>query len=459
MHCASCEILIEKRILEEPDVKAVEASISNSTIRIEYDGRVPKLKDLNNWFKSDGYTFSETKQKEAKEYMIYFVEGKGFQLDRLVLKKRLKTLSKIALVFFVLYLFEKSGISKYANVNSNSSLFIFFVFGVIAGLSSCAALVGGILLSLSKKWNEQYGYRENTKTKMVPHLYFHSGRLIAYGIFGAILGSVGKAVAFDNVTIYASVIIVVSIVMFIIGLQMAGVKWAEKLQIRMPKFITRNIAGAQKQNTKQLPFIVGAGTVLLPCGFTLIAQGVALTSGSALKGALMLLLFVIGTMVPLLFISLASIKGTSNPKRGRAFSFYAGVILVIFALYNVNGQLNVLGAPSLSDIFTSSKGNQAQSPKLVVNEQGTQVVNLIAKGFDYSLTSPPTIKAGVPTKLVVDNQGVLGCGAFLATRGLIDGFVDLQKGENIIDLGNPKKGTYKITCSMGMVSPVTLRVE
>src|SRR5690606_30159690 len=84
-----------------------------------------------------------------------------------------------------------------------------------------------------------------------------------------------------------------------------------------------------------------------------------------------------------------------------------------------------------------------------------QQVNIIAEGFEYRPTGPTVFAAGVPTKLVVDNKGVLGCAAYMASRGLISSFVQLQNGVNAIDLGAPRKGTYKLTCSMGMVAPIT----
>lgn len=459
MHCASCELLIEKRLLKQDGVRAVDASTGNGTVRIEYTKQVPGVKELNKWFKSDGYVFSETPQKEKKELLFYFVEGKqGIQVDKPLLKKKIRILFRVFVIFYILYLIEKTGIAQYVSVSSSSSLGVFFLFGLVAGLSSCAALVGGVLLSFTKTWNSQNGYDAGTKVSLVPHAYFHVGRIIAYAILGGILGAFGKAIAFDNVTIYVLITLVVSVVMFIVGLQMAGVRWAERFQIRLPKFITRRVAGNTKAQGKHVPFGVGAGTVLLPCGFTLIAQGIALTSGSIITGSLMLTMFVIGTMIPLLFISVASVKGGQNPKRARAFSFYAGVVLVIFALYNVNGQLNVLGVPSVSDVFESSE-KSSLTQKVRVDATGAQVVRVVAKGFQYAFTGPSTIKAGVPTKLIVDDQGILGCGVFLAARGLISGFVDLQYGENVIDLGKPKKGNYKITCSMGMVRPITLRVQ
>jgi len=459
MHCASCELLIEKRVLREKGVHAVDASLGNGTLRIESNGRIPRTNELNTWFQSDGYTFSETKQSEKKEPWLYVVEGKGIQMDMGILKKKSKILLQIVGVFVVLFLIERTGISQYVTLSEQSSLGVFFLFGLVAGVSSCAALVGGILLSLTKNWNDRYEYEAGVSTKMIPHVYFHAGRLFAYTLLGGLLGALGKAVGLGNVTIYATITILVSFVMLLIGLQMAGVRWAEKFQLRMPKFVTRRVAGTGQGKGNQLPFAIGAGTIFLPCGFTLVAQGVALTSGSAVQGALMLGMFVFGTMLPLLFIGFASIKGSSNPKRGRMFSFYAGIVLIIFAFYNVNGQLNVLGMPSVSDVFAKAPQTSSTAPKNVLNEQGKQIVTMTAKGFQYTLTSAATIKAGVPTTLIVDDQGIQGCGIFLASRGLIDSFVELKLGKNTIDLGTPKAGTYKITCSMGMVAPVTLHIQ
>jgi hypothetical protein len=43
----------------------------------------------------------------------------------------------------------------------------------------------------------------------------------------------------------------------------------------------------------------------------------------------------------------------------------------------------------------------------------------------------------------------------MAARGLIDNYVELEDGWNYVEL-TPKKGVYKLTCTMGMVRPVTI---
>jgi hypothetical protein len=68
------------------------------------------------------------------------------------------------------------------------------------------------------------------------------------------------------------------------------------------------------------------------------------------------------------------------------------------------------------------------------------------------------LKADEPTQLLVENQGVLGCGQYMAARGLFDGWIDLKPGSNSIQF-TPKKGTYKLTCTMGMVPPIIITVN
>ena len=39
MHCAACEVLIEKKLLEIPGVKSVQASTDKGRALVEYDGQ------------------------------------------------------------------------------------------------------------------------------------------------------------------------------------------------------------------------------------------------------------------------------------------------------------------------------------------------------------------------------------------------------------------------------------
>lgn len=332
MHCAACEVLIEKKLLEIPGVKAVDASTADGRAVIEYEDQKPTTDALNNIFKKDNYTFFEN-QYTAKE--------KKSENTSLV-NPTLIGFTAATLIIVVFLLLDRLGVSGLFNISSKSSLISFFGFGILAGLSSCAALVGGMVLSLSKQWNELYLPEDSSAKKLQPHLLFNAGRILSYAVFGGILGLIGSRLSL-SFTVIAWLVIIVSLLMIGLGLQMLGAKAFRKFQLGLPKFITRSIADEKKFHGKYMPFVMGALTFFLPCGFTITAQTIALLSGSAIQGALIMGFFALGTAPMLLLIGLSSVKFFSRPHLALTFSRVAGFLVLFFALYNIWSQVNILG--------------------------------------------------------------------------------------------------------------------
>jgi len=129
-------------------------------------------------------------------------------------------------------------------------------------------LVGGIILSMSKQWGELYSDTDSTWKKIQPHLTFNAGRLISYGVLGAVLGAVGSKLNF-SLNFGPILVIVVSVIMIFLAFQMLGFKAFRKFQFTMPKFITRFIANESNFKGRYMPFLMGAFTFFLPCGFTI----------------------------------------------------------------------------------------------------------------------------------------------------------------------------------------------
>jgi len=85
----------------------------------------------------------------------------------------------ILLGIFVLYMIiSHLGISFNGIINNNApSLPIVLLIGLTAGISSCMALVGGLILAISAKWNEKNENQSPSK-RIVPQLYFNIGRIL-----------------------------------------------------------------------------------------------------------------------------------------------------------------------------------------------------------------------------------------------------------------------------------------
>ncbi|MCB9790445.1 sulfite exporter TauE/SafE family protein [Candidatus Nomurabacteria bacterium] len=456
MHCPSCELLIEKRLLEMKTVEYADASLNKSCVTLRYtDGVKPSLSKINKIFEDVGYRFADKKFKHEEDSPAIRIKNGALEVNPDKLKKTI-SIFLVSISFLVLFaVVEKLQLGRYVSVDSSSSLFAFAALGLVAGTSSCAALVGGILLSMVKGWNEQY-IGESDIHKAKPHFMFHLGRIFSYTLLGGVLGLLGDAVSLNNVTIYAILTISVSLIMLILAMQMLGVSWAQKFRISLPKSFSRL---ADKNNSAhRLPFVIGASTFFLPCGFTLIAQGVALTTGSFWQGALVMLVFALGTLPTLLFISFTGVRFNRKPHLTAKFNQIAGLIIIFFALYNINAQLNLLGIKSLSDLNLGGERTSVTKETVVLDSDGQQRIQITAEGFSYIPTSGTVLKAGVPAVIEVDNKGIQGCGSFMAARGLFDGWFELKPGINEISF-TPRAGTYKLTCTMGMVRPVTIIVE
>lgn len=446
MHCASCEVLIEKNILKLQGVKSVEASTNKGEVLVEYKGERPFAHQLNKLFREEKYTFFDTKIRDTDT-----AESKS--------KKANPNLSAFAIAMVIIAAFlalDRMGVAKILNVNSASSLFVFFGLGVLAGVSSCAALVGGIVLSMSKQWQGLYSRGQGAFEKFQPHLLFNIGRILSYGVFGAVLGMIGSKLQISLNSV-SFLVIGVSVLMLALGLQMLGVKYFRKFQITVPKFMTRYVADEENFQGKYMPFLMGAGTFFLPCGFTIVVQGLAVLSGDPVQGSLMLLVFALGTAPMLLLIGASSVKFSSRPHLSEKFAKVAGFIVIFFALFNINNQATVLGFSGFDNVLQSFSGQSQVA--LSDTKDFPQVINgkQIVKTTVYSVKYEPNyikVRAGVPIRWEITTTNQPGCAtAGLVARGLFNDVVDLVPGQVSVKEFTPEKqGRYRFTCLMGMVT-------
>ncbi|OGZ17597.1 MAG: hypothetical protein A2V72_02350 [Candidatus Nealsonbacteria bacterium RBG_13_37_56] len=435
MHCAFCEVLIEKKLSGLKEIKSVEASAEKGRVLIVYEGEKPSVDRLNSIFRKENYLFFDrpTETAEKKQGSDFFIIA-GAALF-------------IVVGFFIL---KNSGLAGLVSVNSTSSLPMFFLLGLLAGVSSCAALVGGLILSMSKQWLQMYSGKNSTLEKLQPHLMFNVGRIVSYALLGGVIGAIGGKFQI-SLTFTSVLIVAISVMMLFLALQMLGVKAFRKFQFTMPKFITRRIADETKFQGKYMPFLMGAFTFFLPCGFTITAQGLALISGNIVQGALIMLFFALGTLPALLAIGLSAVKFSQKPHLANKFLKVAGVLVLFFALYNINAQLNVLGYFSLSD-FGRKPGSEISQEGLAPIVDGKQIIKMEASSSGYK---PNYFKvlAGVPVKWEITDKGTSGCTNAIISKGLFSGEIALTPGQTSVKEFTPAKpGKYKFSCWMGMVS-------
>jgi sulfite exporter TauE/SafE len=271
---------------------------------------------------------------------------------------------------------------------------------------------------------------------------------------GGVLGLIGSRLQISpQITGY--LVIAISLLMVALGLNMLGVKAFRKFQISAPKSFTRKIANENNFSGKYMPFIMGALTFFLPCGFTITAQSLALLSGNVVQGALIMGAFALGTIPVLFFIGLTSVKLSAKPNSAMTFSKVAGFLVLFFALFNMSNQVTVLGFTGFSN---PAVANQTQTQNNTDNQNGLppvvdgkQVIKMTASG---SGDNPNyfKVKAGVPVRWEITGGNSLGCNGAIISSRLFDGSVDLTPGQLSVKEFTPQTaGTFGFSCTMGMI--------
>ena len=434
MHCGACEILLQKEIAKVKGVKKVDASLQNNTITILSEQSIPSLEQLNEVVKKRGYSISDKPSKRER------IDGMSV----------LQAIVVIIIGGLAYLLLEESGILMRYSLDKSSSLGTFFVVGIIASLSSCAALVGGVLLTVTEK-----------SRGINSHLSFHVGRVLSFALFGALLGIIGSFLQI-SLSVTAVLIILVSILMMIVALQLLGVPYISSIRLGFPRFVTRFASDETNIKGRMMPFISGILTFFLPCGFTLMAQTTAILAGNPVTSALMMTAFAVGTLPVLVLMSISSVKFRGNSSYAPAFNLIVALALLVFGVSNINAQLNVLNMPSLSNIAPAPEKKNENTTKLGVLQKGVgesayQEVTMEAREFEY-FPSSLKLKADVPVQLTVNNYDVVGCAQAMWLGGLYDKVVYLNTPQSTAEF-TPQKGSYKISCTMGMVRPVMVTVE
>jgi len=317
-HCASCKILIEDILGEQDVVKNVKVNLNGETVDIETDSE-QSADDLANILtskiKPNGYTLSVEKSTEEEQ-------GGNDVIWKAI---------PIGLVFLVLFfLLQKSGLLNFG-IGGNTTPTTSFIIGLIASVSSCLAIVGGLVLSLSAKISQ-----DNVSDKKT-FILFHVGRLVSFGLLGGVLGLIGNAIGI-NFTLTAILGVIASLVMLLLGLNLVGV--FAKSNITLPSGIFKFFRRIEHKTLT--PLLIGLGTFFLPCGFTQSMQVTALSSGSFASGAIIMFAFALGTLPMLALLSFGS-ASFAHGKHAPLFFKSAGVIVVGLGLFALLGALAGLG--------------------------------------------------------------------------------------------------------------------
>lgn len=323
-HCASCKILIEDILSEQDFIVRSNVNIKKETIEIE--------------------TTTQKSQKEIAESLSKLLKEHGYtlSLEKNIEKKENSASLTLAFIFGIIFLalfvmLQKSGILNFG-IGGTTTPMTGFLIGIIASLSSCLAIVGGLILSLSAQ------VMEDDKRNKKPIFLFHIGRILGFAVLGGVLGLIGEV--FQINFVFSGILgIIASLVMIILGANLIGI--IKKNTITLPTSVFSFFR--KVEHNMFAPLLIGIGTFFLPCGFTQSMQISALSSGSAMSGSLLMLSFALGTFPVLALVSFGSMSFAKS-KYAPLFFKTAGVVVVGLGIFALLAGLAGLGI--INPLFT-----------------------------------------------------------------------------------------------------------
>lgn len=209
----------------------------------------------------------------------------------------------------------------------------------LVGSLHCLGMCGPIAIALPL-------HRDNWLMKISGGLLYNSGRIITYGILGAIFGLLGRGIQMAGLQQWASIILGIVMILSVIF----PVVFREKIKIEkvFTGYAGRLIGRFRKLFSKRTLgnlLFIGLLNGLLPCGLVYMAIAGAINTNSVVTGIAFMVAFGIGTTPALLLLSLAGNVVTAGfrKKAVKIIPVFIVILGIIFILRGLS-----LGIPYVS---------------------------------------------------------------------------------------------------------------
>jgi uncharacterized protein len=442
MHCANCEVLIERRLKKIAGVRRVKVSHLTGKAEIDCYGDLD-LTALQRAIADDGYTVSRLPENNIKPSGSEGANNTDRDYVEIVAAFFMLAGLYVALAQFDL-------LPQNLALPNEISYGLALLIGVVASVSSCIAVTGGLLVAIAAKYNDATT-RLSAAQRFRPHIFFNAGRVVSYTLLGGAIGALGSTFTM-SAEASGILMILASFIMIVLGLQMLNLfPWLKRLQPRMPKFLAHKILERSEKGVKGGAFFLGASTFFLPCGFTQALQLYVLAKGSFTIGALTMLAFALGTLPALLSLSMVSSFATGLFQR--YFLKFAGAAVVLLGIFNIESGLTLAGAGAGTTAAVLRDTQQASQPDLqpvpIVN--GKQIVDMKIIGYSYQ-PSRFAVVQGVPVEWRIDARMASGCGHIIIVPRIgVRKFLSSDE-PTVISFTPQAAGEVGFNCSMGMMT-------
>ncbi len=216
----------------------------------------------------------------------------------------------------------------------------------LGSFGHCLGMCGGIVIAYSSaKIDKSY----SKSREIISHILYSVGRITTYVTLGAIFGAIGGVAKFNGFA-NGVLTIVAGVFMILAGLSLVG----------KVEFLTRIEHGFSRSGWYQRAFryilrsrslysfyLLGLLNGLLPCGLVYFFAVDAASTGSALWGAFVMLIFGLSTVPAMLGLGLFTGIFAKSKIRNAMINL-AALVVVLYGLYTVYRGYDFLRHPNKS---------------------------------------------------------------------------------------------------------------
>ncbi len=198
-----------------------------------------------------------------------------------------------------------------------------FTIGIVGSLH-CVGMCGPIALALPYQGKMRWAAAGNV-------MLYNLGRIVTYGLLGAVIGIFGKGALLAGMQTYISIglgVVLLLVALFSVNVESRLIRLP--LVHRLQGWVKAQLGRLLRSRRKGSLLLIGMLNGLLPCGLVYMAIVGALTAGGILQGATYMALFGLGT-VPLMMATALAGQFVSLQWRSRLRKLIP-VFLVAFAI-------------------------------------------------------------------------------------------------------------------------------
>ena len=323
-----------------------------------------------------------------------------------------------------------------------SNIWLAFITGLTTGGFSCFAVQGGLLTS-ALATEEELEITRKQKAKAL--IIFLTSKVVAYTLLGFLLGFLGASLNISP-RVQGWLQIFIGIYMLLTAARLLNLHPIFRyFVIQPPKSILRLLKNQTQAKSIFTPMILGAMTVLIPCGVTQAMILLALGSGNPVWGASIMLAFTLGTTPVFFAIGLA----TSEALKHKAFGILAAAFIFMIGFLSINSGQILRGSIHTLQNYWSALTGVIEESKSAGLKDGFQEVTIDVKSNGYK-ANVNTLKVGVPVKLKLVTSDVKSCARAFTIPDLNYFKVLPVTGTETLEFTPTKIGKLTYTCSMGM---------